>query len=51
MPTLITVQNILKMAQLALLNCKKALAFGSQSLIPDGTFPSGNNVDYNDNIF
>jgi hypothetical protein len=33
------------MAQLALINWKKALVVGSQFLLPDGTLPSGNNVE------
>ena len=37
------------MAQHSLLNWKKALAFGSQFLLPDGTLPSGNNVEDYDN--
>ena len=49
MSTLITGRTLLKMAQHALLNWKKALAFGSQFLLPDGTLPSGNNVEDYDN--
>ena len=49
MSTLITGRTLLKMAQHALLNWKKALAFGSQFLLPDGTLPSGNNVENYDN--
>ena len=49
MSTLITGRTLSKMAQHALLNWKKALAFGSQFLLPDGTLPSGNNVEDYDN--
>ena len=49
MSTLITGQTLLKMAQDALLNWKKALAFGSQLLLHEGTLPSGNNVEESDN--
>ena len=46
MSTLITGRTLLKMARHALLNWKKkAFAFGSQFLLPDGTLPSGNNVE------
>jgi hypothetical protein len=49
MSTLITGQTLLKMAQDALLNWKKALAFGSQLLLHEGTLRSGNNVEESDN--
>ena len=52
MSNLITGRTLLKMAQLALMNWKKALAFGSQFLLPDGSLPSGNNadVDYDNHV-
>ena len=37
---LISGRNVLKMAQLALMNWKEALAFGSQFLLPDGSLPT-----------